>query len=222
MSITLEQKWKGFKSTLGRIKNGIERMENPPEISVTFEFDNGVENYPIEEVPKSSSIIKDKSEDSQKITAFVYSGERLVHKEVLYEYFEPAPREQRNSYPMDNSNEQMRNEIRLVTDQIKMMITASDEINKMKMGMLTDTFQTQLKTSQEIYQNRETALQEISRRETEIRIKEIEANSKRKTELWTEFFKAGTDLVTGALTWVKSNPADAAEIISVLRSKPAN
>ncbi|XDD46386.1 hypothetical protein AB3N60_17035 [Leptospira sp. WS39.C2] len=220
MSVSITNKWKGFKSNLSRIKNTVEELGNEQEISVTFEFDEEVKEYNLEEVPSSLKIIQEEASDSDKIVALIYVGSKLKDKVVLQDLTKENKTQNRNSQQGNVSSNVPNMETSIFAENFRMMMKSLEEVNQLKTDVLQNTFQTQLKTIAEITAKREEAIQEINRRELDLRVKEIESTSKRKIEFWGEILKTGTELVTNGLVWVKENPGDAAEILRTLRAKP--
>lgn len=220
MSVSITNKWKGFKSTLSRIKNAVDESGNEQEISVVFEFDEGIKEYNFEEVPSSLKIIQDEATDSDKIIGLIYVGSKLKDKVVLQDLTKENKTQNRNPHLENDGSNIPRMETSVYAENIRSMMKTLEEVSQLKTEMLQNTFQTQLKTIAEITTKREEAIQEINKRELELKVKEIEQNSKRKIEFWGEIFKTGTELVTSGLIWVKENPGDAADILRTLRAKP--
>lgn len=220
MSVSIGNKWKGFKSTLSRIKNAVDESGNEQEISVVFEFDEGIKEYNFEEVPSSLKIIQDDASDSDKIIGLIYVGSKLKDKVVLQDLTKENKTQNRNSQQENDGSNVSKMDTSVFAEQFRFMMKTLEEVNQMKTDTLQNTFQTQLRTIAEITTKREEAIQEINKRELDLRVKEIESNSKRKIEFWGEVFKAGTELVTNGLIWVKENPGDAADILRTLRAKP--
>lgn len=212
----LDASYKGFKTTFSRIKKANEENEENKKITVTIEGDEGLEEYEQNDLPTAEAI-KSLFIGSQEIKAYIYKDDRLVHKQLLQKASQAEPTQFKA--PTFTQEPGIQSSIQGLTEQMKMMMQASEEINKMRLEMLQNSFREQIKATESLYQRRDETLSSLTAKEIELRTKEIEMNVRKKTELWETLLKGGTDLIREGLSWVKENPADAADLISALRAR---
>ncbi|PJZ37404.1 hypothetical protein CH354_10105 [Leptospira levettii] len=218
--IQLDSSWKGFRTTLARIKKALDESDSDKEISITIEGDNGIQEYSFETVPTSEAI-KEIFAGSKKLIGYVYISDRLRHKQILFEEIQsvsadPTPTKQ--SEPIANFG----NSLESFMAQMKLMMQASDEINRQRTQLLTDSFSQQLNATKVMYDERDKVFTELQRKEIELRIKEVEMSQKKKTELLESVIVGIGSGIKETISWAKENPGDFAEIFSLLRSKPTN
>ncbi|TGN07440.1 hypothetical protein [Leptospira bandrabouensis] len=218
--IQLDSSWKGFRTTLARIKKALDESKSDQEISITIEGDNGIQEYSFETVPTSEAI-KEIFSGSKKLIGYVYISDRLRHKQILFEETEtvntdPTPTKQ--SAPTGDFG----NSLESLVTQMKMMFTASEEINRQRTQLLTDSFNQQLNATRVMYDERDKVFTELQRKEIELRIKEVEMSQKKKTELLESVIVGIGSGIKETIAWAKENPGDFAEVFSLLRSKATN
>ncbi|PKA09308.1 hypothetical protein [Leptospira harrisiae] len=218
--IQLDSSWKGFRTTLARIKKTLDESDSDKEISITIEGDQGIQEYSFETVPTSEAI-KEIFAGSKKLIGYVYISDRLRHKQILFEEIQsvssdPTPTKQ--SEPIANFG----NSLESFMAQMKLMMQASDEINRQRTQLLTDSFSQQLNATKVMYDERDKVFTELQRKEIELRIKEVEMSQKKKTELLESVIVGIGSGIKETISWAKENPGDFAELFSLIRSKPTN
>lgn len=212
--ISLESSYRGFKTTLTKIKNSLEEMENPPEINITLESDTDLVEYNPQDFPTTEAI-RQLFHKTEKIVGYIYVGERLKHKQILFQIERDIPKikEEPKEEPTSFTP---------IVEQMKQLIKASEEIQEMKMRTINQFFAEQLKAQSDMYEKRDTVLMELKGKEMELKIKEIELNSKKKTELMESVITGVGSGLKELISWAKDNPGEIAEIYSLIKSKPAN
>lgn len=212
----IDSSWKGFKTTVSRTKSTYEKVENPPEISIVIEGDDKVEEYDPDSLPTSEAI-KQIFKGSTSLKAFIYVGERLKHKQTILEK-EVIPQNQPIAQTQDSNS--VYSAIESLTQQMKMMMASADEINKLRTEMLKDSFTQQLNSTKKMYDDRDVIMSGLLAKEMDVKIREIEINSKKKSEILESVVMGIGSGLKEIITWAKDNPGDAAEIFAFLKSKP--
>lgn len=213
--ISLESSYRGFKTMLSNTKKSIEEAENETPIIVVLESDSEIKEYDAETVPTIEAI-RQIFPRSKKIVGYIYLGDRIKHKQILFQLDENIP----NHTNQTQSNPQSLNDnFNPMIEQVKSILQASQEIQDIKTTNLIDFYKSQDQMRQEVYKEREKMFLELKSQEFDIKLQKLEVAQKRKSDIMESVLMGIGSGLKELLSYIKANPGDAAELWNLIRAK---
>ncbi|MCZ8238594.1 MAG: hypothetical protein O9310_09175 [Leptospiraceae bacterium] len=215
--ISLESSYRGFKTTLSNTKKSIIEAENETPISVVLESDSEVQEYDAESVPTIEAI-KQIFAGSKKITGYIYLGDRIKHKQILFQAEDstPAPTNQNQS-----NAQSFGQNFNPMIEQVKSILQASQEIQDIKTSNLIQFYKEQDNMRATLYKDRENMFLDLKTKEMELRIKEIESSTKKKSDILESVLLGVGSGIKELINFAKENPGEIADIWATFKARKA-
>jgi len=215
--ISLDSSYRGFKTTLTGIKTKLSEGENEKEIFVTLEGDSFVKEYDLESVPTIRAIRQIFS-GSKKIIAYVYLDDELYHEQILFEVDEENLRPQIKN---QNQPQTLGSDFNPMIEQVKSILQASQEIQDIKTTNLIQFYKEQDNMRATLYKDRENMFLDLKTKEMELRIKEIESSTKKKSDILESVLLGVGSGIKELINFAKENPGEIADIWATFKARKA-
>jgi hypothetical protein len=215
--ISLDYSYRGFKTVLTGIKSKLPDGENDKKIYVNLVSENLAKEYDSESVPTIRAI-RQIFQGSKKITAFIYLDDELYHEQDLYvaEDSSPAPTNQNQS-----NAQSFGQNFNPMIEQVKSILQASQEIQDIKTSNLIQFYKEQDNMRATLYKDRENMFLDLKTKEMELRIKEIESSTKKKSDILESVLLGVGSGIKELINFAKENPGEIADIWATFKARKA-